>query len=272
LACPSTYFTPCRGFVFRAHPSRRGENLPLLRRSHGVTRRPIGEDVSTQHSANDERNGTRLPAESLRRPSLATRVPDGATRVWRRDAAAPTAPAFTPARSGQPPLAPVSRGRNGGDVGRPSPVAPFIAEARAVDARFHARITLPPVSSSRDPLEQLEGYSRGMTHASCRGRRVTNSRSSSIQRCPRASPIDRASPQPRLGRPEGRSNPGVLACATTPAARRGDAERETTIHMARHVNRYLVAGGIELSPSASRFLAYHSDSRVAPRRATGPLW
>jgi len=175
-------------------------------------------------------------------------------------------------RSGQPPLAPVSRGRNGGDVGRPSPVAPFIAEARAVDARFHARITLPPVSSSRDPLEQLEGYSRGMTHASCRGRRVTNSRSSSIQRCPRASPIDRASPQPRLGRPEGRSNPGVLACATTPAARRGDAERETTIHMARHVNRYLVAGGIELTPSASRFLAYHSDSRVAPRRATGPLW
>jgi len=50
-------------------------------------------------------------------------------------------------RSGQPPFAPVSRGRNGGDVGRPSPVAPCIAEARAVDARFHARITLPPVSS-----------------------------------------------------------------------------------------------------------------------------
>jgi hypothetical protein len=48
-------------------------------------------------------------------------------------------------------------------------------------------------------------------------------------------------------------DPGVLACATTPAARRGDAERETTIHMARHVNRYLlrVALSFRLLPVAS---------------------
>lgn len=189
--------------LLRIRPSRASiemrRRLPATPESSRCYPQRHGEDVSTQHSANDKRNGTHLPAESLRCPSLATRVPDGATRVWRRDAAAPTAPAFTPARSGQPPLAPVSRGRNGGDVGRPSPVAPSIAEAQAVDTRFHARIALPPVSSCRDPLEQLEGYSHGMTHASCRGVESPTHDLSSIQRCPRASPIDRASPQPRLG-------------------------------------------------------------------------
>lgn len=175
-------------------PPTLAATLPAVRREPRRRRRRCVDPTLCK------RRMTMAPAASLNlfrvvRAFRPGHFPNGATRVWRRDAAAPNGPAFHASAARDTPCSPRLPGDGARAMsGYPSPGAPSTAEAQANDARFHTRITRPPVSSYRDPRSALLASLRGTAVASCRGHRPPTHGISSIQRCLQASPIDRASP------------------------------------------------------------------------------
>lgn len=166
------------------------EAPPTLAASLSTAQRePRGRRIRCVNPALCKRRMTMAPTASLDplgsfRAFRPGRFPNGATRVWTRDAAAPNRAGIHASVARDTPHSPRLPEDGARAIsGCPSPGTPSTAEARANDARFHTRITRPPVSSYRDPRSALLASLRGAAAASCRGHRPPTRGIFSIQRC-----------------------------------------------------------------------------------------